>query len=227
MKKKDVLLTLAIGFSIALIISLILAAVLASDPSNHINFSEFFWSVFLFTSIVVVGFCFCAAISIVKVRKIKEKQLMDAKNSIRDAFNSRGMVESSRDSFGDFSFIVDETNKRIWFVNWSTGFWQFATFNLVKNCEVRIDGNVSRTTTNGGIKRAAVGYALAGGIGAVIGATTASTTTVTQNSSCELIIYLDDMSNPIIKFNFNGRYGIDFADRVYARLCVIVRNNIK
>ncbi|MEG1492143.1 MAG: hypothetical protein RR394_07805 [Oscillospiraceae bacterium] len=77
---------------------------------------------------------------------------------------------------------------------------------------------------SGGIGRAVVGGVLAGGAGAVVGASTAKSTGTTKTSTKReyvgILIYVADIDNPQIKIS--AHYGNKFCEDVYATILAII-----
>lgn len=78
----------------------------------------------------------------------------------------------------------------------------------------------------GGISRAVVGGALAGGAGAVVGAVTAkdqSTTNITtRENPMGVIIYTADISGPTI--SYEAKYNPSFCREVYATMLAVIEH---
>ena len=117
--------------------------------------------------------------------------------------------------------IVDEEN-RILYITTSKCEYRFLTFpfDSIIGCEIFQNDQVV-----GGVKRAAVGGALFGAAGAVVGANTAKTQVV----SYRFVIYLNDVSMASFVLNLPAGSAInesrDFAMRLTATIKAIVNEN--
>ena len=212
---KGRIVSLLIGAIIGLILGAAIAGIFAwIDP----EISGVMFGIMLPFSAVIGLF---VSIPVYNGMQKNKKKAKDDLNQIVSAFKKYGVSLNSKTlSYGSQMFTFDDEYKRLWFTNEANGYWAWWSFKKVKGCEVRINGTVSKTT--GGLGRAVAGYVIAGGVGAVVGAATANRTTETENSRCELILYFDDLNNPMIKCDFTGKSGIDFADEVCATVQVIV-----
>lgn len=110
----------------------------------------------------------------------------------------------------------------------------YEVVNLKENAQPLYSATTTTTTTDTGnvIKRAVIGGALAGGVGAIIGGTTAKTITNQQTNmfdylnylpNLELRINIDDILSPSIKIPFDQFR--EEAEETAASLNVIIKRN--
>jgi len=77
------------------------------------------------------------------------------------------------------------------------------SYDKILQCEIVVDGEtVLKQSTSGTIGRSVLGGILTGGVGAIIGGTTASKTHKENISRIDLKIIIDDTSNPVFRINF-------------------------
>ncbi len=127
-----------------------------------------------------------------------------------------------RDKF--VRFIADDKNKTIYISDTSKDFNEYSYSDIV-GCEIITDNQVT-----GGITRAVVGGLIAGGAGAIVGATTAKN----HIMSYKLIFYFNNVENPkreIILINTktstkNNEYinAVKFAENVSATIKAILNH---
>lgn len=210
------------GRILSLFIGAILGLAVGAAIAGLFSLADQSMSNIMFGAMLPVGAFFGLLVSIPVYNKRKQDKKQEAKNfsEIIDARIKYNLQTTKIIALRDLKFIVDEPNQRIWIMDYSTGYWRWWNYGLIAGCEVRIDGTVSQTT--GGLKNAVAGYVVAGGIGAVVGAATARRTTITENTSCELIMYFDSVEHPLEKINLSGQEGIDFADEVCATIKAIM-----
>lgn len=103
-------------------------------------------------------------------------------------------------------------------------------FSDIVDCEILEDSN---TVMKGGVGRAVVGGAIAGGVGAIVGANTRKSKNVvnslkirivTQNVSNSLVM-IDLITSETNKETTEYKNAIDFANKVYATIISIINSN--
>ena len=111
-------------------------------------------------------------------------------------------------------------------------FSDIASFNIVDNYQIKhgkVNGTLDTTTNTGSlVKRGAVGALVGGGVGAVIGASSASKSTSLNYSQDDdkiihdynLIIKTRDIKNPIVEFHIGDKW--KEASEIEAVLDIIV-----
>ena len=111
-------------------------------------------------------------------------------------------------------------------------FADIASFNIVDNYQIKhgkVNGSLDTTTDTGSlVKRGAVGALVGGGVGAVIGASSASKSTSLNYSQDDdkiihdynLIIKTRDIKNPIVEFHIGDKW--KEASEIEAVLDIIV-----
>ena len=114
--------------------------------------------------------------------------------------------------------MVYEHNETIVINGFSYKFSQIVDFQLNDAASYK-----TSTSTLGAIGRAAVGGAIFGGVGAIIGASTAQKTTV-RSGEYKFLITINDFKNPCQKFSTPHEH---IANQVYATLKIIVDRNIQ
>lgn len=135
--------------------------------------------------------------------------------------------------------FLDYTNKEISIISDGCKELDIYKFENIIGCEREIksknEGN-SSTKTDGGIGRAILGGIVAGGVGAIVGATTASKTTETINyseiSEITLKIILNNNKNELIELKFPYKYldGENLLDNgtiLYTKILNIIDSNKK
>lgn len=95
-----------------------------------------------------------------------------------------------------FRFVIDESHEMVYCAN-ASGELLGIPFSSIIGCEIIQDSVIT-----GGVGRAVVGGVIAGGSGAIVGATTAKT----KVSSYKVVLYLSNLSKPELSFQL-----IDYA----------------
>ena len=134
------------------------------------------------------------------------------------------------EEYGDYSLKIGKTsieamilvfpNVDVLVINGTQiSFKEIIDFNINDMSSYR-----TSTSTSSMIGRGAVGGLMFGGVGALAGANTASTTTVKENNRYKFNIVLDDFANP----NFTCMiYNDEDASKLYSVLKLIVDKNMK
>lgn len=131
---------------------------------------------------------------------------------------------------------IDDNRKRILFAIFNDRQsalqpkYQFYNFGEILDCSILEDGN---TTTASGIGRAIVGGVLAGGVGAIVGASTRSTKKTSL--SLNVRILTTNLNRPIYTAKLLDRETahtdrlyqntMDFAQEIFAVVSAIIRRN--
>lgn len=122
-------------------------------------------------------------------------------------------------------FMVDESKKTI-LINYMSNIPTAISYKDVIGCEIREDSQVA-----GGIGRAVVGGVIAGGAGAIVGATTAKK----QIESYEIVVLTSSISNPEVNIKLiktkektdglNYKNAVNFANRLNSTIKAIINQN--
>ena len=179
----------------------------------------FFLMLFLFFIVIVIG------VSIEGDKKKQREALYNSmKNGKKSDFSPTTSVANPDYTFG---FFVDGNARRILIADLSTELNRTIPFNDIVECSILENG---ATVQSGGVGRAIVGGALAGGVGAIVGATTRGTKAVL--SSLSIRIVTKDINNalceiPIVKTETKrdsdeAKNAIKCAQKIYATVISII-----
>lgn len=164
--------------------------------------------------LVVLGIIAVALSS--KVDKALDEKLQEVRNELQITFDDKNFNPSQEMFSADSkSFIaLDESSKRLCFVKTKninlldkTGFdISFINYKDILESHIIEDGvSVNKTSRTSQIGGALLGGVLAGGVGAIIGGLSGSTTTQKEVKNISLQIIVNDTDNPIKDVNFyNG-----------------------
>lgn len=149
--------------------------------------------------------------------ELKKKFSYDVTSSIRYGYNSY--------------ILVNENEKKIMLNKTVYNFKDIITFNITDNSKVIYSPTTSTTNTDTGnmLGRAVIGGVLTGGVGAIIGATTAKQTTTTSGGEsytehCFIVsLTIDSISTPIINLYLGN--DANKTNEVCALLTVIINRN--
>ncbi len=150
---------------------------------------------------------------------LKDKNFETSKNI------AVSLIESKK------QFRIDMQNKRIAICDmYPTNKVNILKFTDIIDCEILEDNN---TIMKGGVGRAIVGGALAGGVGAIVGANTRKSQNITN--SLQLRIITNDISkslytiklikNETKKDSIEYKRAMNFANNVYATVMSIINDN--
>ena len=135
-------------------------------------------------------------------------------------------------TYGYNSYIfVNESEQKIMLCGKVYNFTEIISFDVTDNSKVIYSPATSSTSTNTGsvIGRAVVGGLLTGGVGAIIGGTTAKRTTTTSGSESHIEhkffinITIDSISDPIIRLYIGNN--VYKANEISSLLSVIINRN--
>ena len=128
----------------------------------------------------------------------EDRRFLENKKSIQDKLIAdKGVQIDSEYTFENelssvfIRFIVDAKHENVYFSNMGSEFTAIP-FSKIIGCEIITDSEVT-----GGVGRAVVGGVIAGGAGAIVGATTAKK----HIMSCSLVIYKNTIKDPTITLN--------------------------
>lgn len=147
---------------------------------------------------VVVALCFAAALVIwVSVAEAKQKKGLEAALQSIPGFNAQYWLVSVD---GHTGVAIDGDSRQVCLMSSYAQVNQhrLVPFSAVISSSVEENGDVITSTSRGGqLARAAVGGVLLGGVGAVVGALTASQRQKRRINSVELKVVVDDLARPV------------------------------
>lgn len=174
--------------------------------------------------IVILGVAFLLFILVANIKgqqqneetnKIISQKFGDGEKPTCDIDGSSALLECI---LGHYNIKVFEKSETIVINCFPFKFEQIVDFQLNDTASYK-----TSTSTLGAIGRAAVGGAIFGGVGAIIGASTAKKTTV-KNDEYKFLITTNDFKNPCQKFATPHEH---VADQVYSILKIIVDRNMQ
>lgn len=181
------------------------------------------WFLILFIAVIVIA---------VLVDK-EEKENLKHNEGIIASLENFTPTKTIKNSLVDTHVYIDGTREKISFAFGmkKAGFDMHTfQFNELLECSILEDG---ATVQSGGVGRAVVGGVLAGGVGAVVGATTRKSTAVTRNLSVRVVT--SKLNSPLLTIpiitaetkrnSLEYREKMDFAQRVYATITSIIYKN--
>lgn len=155
-------------------------------------------------------------------------------NKIENELEKKGFNISQKLEYGNlFKIYVDMNNKEIAIgKSYPNTNVTFLNFSQIVDCKITENSN---NISSGGLGRAIIGGALAGGVGAVVGANTKKSSTMLHNFSIDIIT--NDIQNSVVRIKMIDE-SIDittyaniykdmlrFANDVYALIQSIISNN--
>lgn len=124
-------------------------------------------------------------------------------------------------------YIVDNTNKQI-LISQTSSYMQKIPYSEIIGCEIMTDSEVT-----GGIGRAVIGGVVAGGVGAIVGSTTAKK----HISTYQVIIYRENIYSPQLKIDlitaktktddYDYQKAVQFATSVNSSIKAIISSTSK
>lgn len=181
---------------------------------------------------IIIGVIILAIIIILAIRSSKKEA--ENKNSLqwrlkKDKFK----VDKTYDIFslGIYKQVLfDLDSKKIAILDISANIVYYVEFTKIIDCEI-IEDNT--TIMKGGIGRSIVGGALAGGVGAVVGASTRGSSDIVKNLAIRIIT--NDISNSLVMITlikFDTNRNSDFykncmasAQGIYSTIASILNSN--
>lgn len=141
-----------------------------------------------------------------KHKELEEDRMEQKRHETNDRLRRIPNYKSSQrytSANGDVTLSIDETNKQISFVSLSSYQDRVYSYHDILRSEILTDG-ISVTSTNRGsqLGGALLGSLLAGGVGALIGGLSGSTTSQEKVKKIELNVIVNDTANPIHKIAF-------------------------
>lgn len=131
----------------------------------------------------------------------KKNEWGDKLNEIDKTLNSQEFTTSKvfRHKGNEFEVAIDATQRKFCYIEAKTAKKTFYSYDDVISVEIVKDGViVSTKSTTSTIGRAAVGGLLAGGVGAVIGGSTAKTTTTNEVHKIVVKVHLRNIECPTL-----------------------------
>ena len=182
---KLIFIGLAIGIGADLAIGLSLNFVFWFQDS--LNDNSIYAYIYLLPLIVTIP----AAIGITfAIAKDKEKQVKNQRNYnkiITDKLHACNVVWTKTAMHDGFQLIADYQNRKIWWLNWNSGFWGWWTFAKVRECKL----NIQNKSWGGGYSAYSFGNTIVG----------QEHKPVTENSVFEIIIEINGDQPFVVSFN--------------------------
>lgn len=184
--------------------------------------------------IIIVVFIILIALGSV-FNGIDEENAKNNVNEIEENLKNKNFNTSKRIIFNQIDnkkqLRIDTTNKKIAICEiFPNKKLQILNFTDIIKCEIVEDSN---TIIKGGVGRAVVGGAIAGGVGAVVGANTRKSKNVTN--SLQIRIVTKDINKSLYIINLISKEtqkdsteyqgAINFANNVYATITAIINAN--
>ena len=145
----------------------------------------------------------------------------------KDAFIEKNNITITKSvEVGSREFIFDENSKNIYVLNrFKFGDLYNIPFKSMLTCEMLLDNEVTeKTSRTSQVLGMAVGGALLGGVGAVIGGVTGNKTSTNKLKNCGIRLIIDSISNPILEFMFEGSE-VKKVTELYGVFKVIIQRN--
>ncbi|MEG2014553.1 MAG: hypothetical protein RR086_02365 [Clostridia bacterium] len=157
----------------------------------------------------------------------KKHKVEIAEENIKSTLSQHNFVTTNEVGFSESKIFID-TNSKQWSIQDGTKdglsirevrkLADILSFEIVDNSTI-----VYKTKVEGGLTRAIIGGALFGGVGAIVGANTAGSSTSTHtNNSYKVLFTVNDINSPTVEFNCFGDLGV--AQKVVATFEVIKYN---
>jgi hypothetical protein len=191
-------------------------------------------AVIIIGSIIVVFIIIRTVILLTKIgHELKEINTDVEKNIIeyREKFFADGFNMDRAISYSCYDIFIDATKRKFAFINYY-GFFKYYDFNNVVDCEIIEDNS---TIMKGGVGRAVVGGVLAGGVGAIVGASTRSSSDIVR--MLEVKIVLDDIVEPVLTMKLilseterdtiTYREALSFAHETHAAMVSMISSSKK
>lgn len=172
------------------------------------------------------------AVIAIKSQNKKDKQEKDRLSAIslniKNQLDSIGFKTSKSYEYKSYEALVDTTNKKVVFTDKEKGIFRKFDFSELLNCEIIQDNNI---IMSGGVGRALVGGFVAGGVGAIVGATTRDSKNVVFEM--KLRITSRDINDPLYVIRLINeqverdsdeyKLAINFAESIYATIESIIK----
>jgi hypothetical protein len=180
--------------------------------------------------IVIVAFA--SAIIVGTVKGIRNNKHKDEALKRFNALSEFKATEYYLSKTSGSSIGFDNDRKKICFLDNHNRPYIY-NYNKILQCEVVVDGQtILKQSTTGTLGRSILGGILGGGVGAIIGGTSASKTSKEKISNIELKVIVNDVSNPVFNIQFYNSTSILLkherrnVERWHAIICgLIVQGN--
>lgn len=158
----------------------------------------------------------------------KKHKVEIAEENIKSTLSQHNFVTTNEVGFGKSKILID-TNSKQWSIQDGTKdglsvreirkLADILSFEIVDNSTT-----VYKTRVEGGLTRAIIGGAMFGGVGAIVGANTArSSTSTNTNNAYKVLFTVNDINNPTIEFDCSNDLSI--AQKIVSTFEVIKYNN--
>jgi hypothetical protein len=145
---------------------------------------------------------FASAIIVGTVKGIRNNKHKDEALKRFNALSEFKATEYYLSKTSGSSIGFDDDRKKICFLDIHNRPYIY-NYNKILQCEVVVDGQtILKQSTTGTLGRSILGGILGGGVGAIIGGTSASKTLKEKISNIELKVIVNDVSNPIFNIQF-------------------------
>lgn len=192
-----------------------------------ILFSILLWSINpVLVFLLWIGIILFSMVSVAKSQE-QDKVKTNRRKDILDGKLGLTPTKSLKCPACPFEIYIDEGNNKILVANPATDYNRIIPFSNIIECSILENG---AAVQSGGVGRAIVGGALAGGIGAIVGASTRNSKMVLSSLSVRIVT--KDISNalceiPILKVETEraskeAKEAIDFSQQIYATIISII-----
>lgn len=185
----------------------------------------------MFIVLVIIGILVIGYVLV----QMDETKATDNSNTVNQNLSNKGFSTSNTISFtrysNRFQVRIDMKNKQIAICT----ILPFEKTDIIKfsdiiECQIIEDSN---TIMKGGVGRAVVGGALAGGVGAIVGANTRASRNVTNSLQIRIVTKninsslctIDIITREINKSSDEYKEAMNFANKVYATINSIISNS--
>lgn len=192
---------------------------------------EIFIGILIILIILVISIIFKEKENIKNIETFKNNKEIVRVKLEKYGFSSSLSIPYNENSMGA-ALMVDHENKKIALCHYSNAFIEYISFNQIINVEI-LKNNA--TIMKGGIGRAVIGGVLAGGVGAVVGASTRDSEELLY--SLKIRVITNDINKPlyVIKLNYNEiavgsqEYNtiVDTANKIYSLIFSIANKDNK
>ncbi len=198
---------------------------------------EFIGLVILLSFIGIIGTLLCTIKIATRETIDKENIIVHNKNQIKSELakaNFENTISYKYISHPlykiNLEFCIDTLNKQFAFIDVTNGLIKIINFNNIISCEILEDNNI---IVEGGIGRAVAGGILAGGVGAIVGASTRSSKKVIESLKVRVVTNIVTDSKIIIEIiksrmttdNEVVKAAKEFAENIYTAIQSSIANS--
>lgn len=184
----------------------------------------------IFLGVVILGVAIVARITENKKNKEENDKLSENHLAMMNQLKKIGFEISKNYGYKHFEALVDVNNKMIAFCDKEKNFLKKYVFSELLGCEIIEDNS---TIASGGVGRAIVGGLVAGGVGAVVGATTRGTKNVVFEVKLRITsrdindpLYVIELINEQIERDSDEyKLAMNFAESIRATIESIIKQN--